>query len=111
MFNILGIIDFAETVETWKQIFTEPFDIGFNCLNMTKCNTVYFTACAGTVTKECKRFKISSIAVTQFKCSIFACGLKSDGNAEVRTRILSKIEQNLDITQQVWFGLLGFMAY
>ena len=34
-------------------------------------------------------------------CLIIVCGLRSAGNTEVRTRILSKIEQNPDITLQV----------
>ena len=55
---------------------------------------------AGTVNKECKRFKISFITDAQFKCLLFVWGLRSAGNAEVQTRILSKIEQNLNITQQ-----------
>ena len=87
-----------------KKIFGECsslFKILFNCLNITKCDTVNFTTDAGTVNRECKRWKISSITDGQFKCLIFVCGLRFRGNAEGRTRTLSKIEQKPDITLQV----------
>ena len=61
---------------------------------------VDFTTFAGTVNKECERFKISSITDEQFKCLIFVCGLRSARYRDVHTRILSKIEQNPDMTLQ-----------
>ena len=91
---------FAETVETLKQIFSELtslFNARFNCLNITKCDTVNFTIFAGTVNKECEWFKSSSITGELFKCLIFVSGLKSARYRDVRTRILSK-KQNLDMT-------------
>ena len=51
---------FAETVETVKWIFSEH-TLLFNCLNITKCDTVDITTFAGTVNKGCEQFKISSI--------------------------------------------------
>ena len=59
--------NFIETVEILKQTFsksTSLFNICFNCLNITKCDTVDFTTYAGTVNKECEQFKISSIMDT-----------------------------------------------
>ena len=56
---------------------------------------------AGSVNKKCEQFKIPSITDAHFKCLIFVCGLRSQGDAEVRARVLSKIEKNPDITQQV----------
>ena len=103
---------FAETVETLKQIFCEQislFNASFNCLNITKCDTVDFTTYAGIVNKKCGRFKITSITDEQSKCLIFACGLRSAGDRNVRRRILSKIEQNPDITlRQVGKECRGF---
>ena len=74
------------------------FVIRFNCLNIAKCDIIVFATYTGTVDKECERFKILSFTDAQFKCLIFVCGLRSAGDAEVRTRILSKIEQNQNIT-------------
>ena len=93
--------NFTETVEILKQVFNECtslFNILFNCLNITKCDTVNFMMYAGTINKEWEWFQISSIMDTQFKHLIFVCKLRSAGNAEVWMRILSKIEQNSDIT-------------
>ena len=83
--------NFAETVKTLKQIFREHislFNARFNCLNITKCDTVDFTTFAGTVNKECEQFKISSIKNEQFNCLIFVCGLRPERYRDVRTRIL-----------------------
>ena len=38
--------------------------------------------------------------LSQFKNFIFSYGLRSAGDAEGQTRISSKIEQNIDMTQQ-----------
>ena len=73
--------------------------IRFNCLNITKCDTVNFTF-AGTVNKECEQFKISYITDEQFKCLIFDGGLRSARYRDVHTKILSKIELNPDMTLQ-----------
>ena len=94
---------FAKTVDILKQIFSEHtslFNAKFNCLNITKCDTVDFTTIAGTVNKECERFKISFITDEQFKCLIFVCGLRSTRYRDVCTRTKSKIEQNPDMTLQ-----------
>ena len=50
-------------------------------------------------TKSVKALKFR-LSEAQFKCLIFVCGLGSAGDTEVRTRILSKIEQNPNITPQ-----------
>ena len=66
--NIPGTI-ISLKLEILRQIFSECtslLDICFNCLNITKCDWVDFTTYAGTVNKECERFKISSIMDAQF---------------------------------------------
>ena len=50
--------------------------------------------------KKCEWFKTTFITDELFKCLIFACGSRSAGDKDVRTRILSKIEQNPDFTLQ-----------
>ena len=52
--------NFTETVEIFKQIFgecTSLFNIRFNCLNITKCNTVDFMTYSATVNNVCEQFK------------------------------------------------------
>ena len=97
------VCSFMETIETLNKIFgehTSLFNARYNCFNIMKCNTEDFTIYSGFVNKQCKRFKISTISDEQFKSLIFACGLRSTSDRDVRTRILSKIEQNSDITLQ-----------
>ena len=72
----------------------------FNCLNITKSDSTDFSRYAGIVNRECDQFKITSITDAQFKCLIFVCRLRSAEDADIRTRILSKIEQNPDVTLQ-----------
>ena len=54
----------------------------------------------GTVNKECEQFKILSIVYEQLKCLIFVCQLRSARYRDIRTKILSKIGQNPDVTLQ-----------
>ena len=87
--------NFDETVETMRQIFGEQislFNMHFNCLNITKSDSTDFSTYPGIVNRECERFKITLITDAQFKCLIFVCGLRSADDADIRTRILSKIE-------------------
>ena len=68
--------NFAVTVKILKQIFgecTSLFNICFNCLNITKCDTVNFMTYASTINKMCKQFKILSIRDAQFKSLIYIC--------------------------------------
>ena len=70
-----------ETVETLNRIFgehTSLFNARFNCLNITKCDTQDFT------TSNANGLKFPASQMNNYVC----------------TRILSKIEQNPDITQQ-----------
>ena len=92
-----------ETVETLNKIFDEHtslFNARFNCPSITKCDAEDFTTYTGFVNKQYERFKISTITDEQLKCLIFACGLRSASDRDVHTRILSKIEQNPNITLQ-----------
>ena len=66
---------------------------------MKKCDTVDFTTNTETANKECKRFKISPSMDAQFYWYI-CVWFEVPDDAEIRTRILSKIEQNPDITLQ-----------
>ena len=95
--------NFDETVETLRQIFGEQislFNMCFNCLKITKSDSTDFSTYADIVNRECEWFKITSIIDAQFKCLIFVCGLKSVEDANIRTRILPKIEQIPDVILQ-----------
>ncbi|KER24867.1 hypothetical protein T265_07592 [Opisthorchis viverrini] len=53
---------------------------------------------AGIVNRECEKFQLQSPTEDQFKCLIFVAGLQSSQESDIRTRVLSKLEHEKDIT-------------
>ena len=45
-----------------------------------------------TVNKHCNDFKLADLTADDFKCLIFAQGLVSAEDAEIRCRVLTKLE-------------------
>lgn len=88
---------FRETVETLRQLFAQPesqFCLRWKCFQMTKKETEDFAAYAANVNKLCEDFKLRDMSVDQFKCLIFILGLKSGKDADIRTRLHNKLEQD-----------------
>ena len=46
------------------------------------------------VSRECEKFKLSGITPALFKCLIFVQGLIALKDAEIRSRLLTKLEQD-----------------
>lgn len=46
----------------------------------------------GKVNRACEDFEFQKLKIDQFKCLIFICGLKAPRYADVRARLLSRIE-------------------
>nr|VZI19336.1 unnamed protein product [Spirometra erinaceieuropaei] len=96
-------VTFKDTVQTLSQTFGEQsslFNTRFQCLQLSKRDSDDFITYAGTVNRECGRFQLGSLTEDQFKCLIFICGLQSPKNADIRTRLLSKVQQSNSITLQ-----------
>ena len=55
---------------------------------------------ASVVNKNCDDFKLGELSADNFKCLIFAQGLVSTKDAETRRRVLSKLENEPDLTLQ-----------
>ncbi|KER33031.1 hypothetical protein T265_00942 [Opisthorchis viverrini] len=94
---------FDETVNTLSQIFGEQtslFNIRYRCMKLVKIDADDFLTYSGIVNRECERFKLGSLTEDQFKSLIFICGLQSPKDAEIRTRLLSRIEQDPSMTLQ-----------
>ncbi|CAH8609833.1 unnamed protein product [Dicrocoelium dendriticum] len=94
---------FDETVRTLTQIFSEQaslFSIRYNCLKLVKRDVHDFVTHAGIVNRECERFKLGTMTADQFKSLIFVCSLQSHADADIRTRILHKLEQEPQLTLQ-----------
>ncbi|BHF79672.1 hypothetical protein SprV_0702279400 [Sparganum proliferum] len=96
-------VTFKDTVKTLSQIFGDQssiFNTRFQCLQLCKRDSDDFITYAGIVNRECGRFQLGSLTEDQFKCLIFICGLQSPKDADIRTRLLSKVQQNNTITLQ-----------
>nr|VZI45759.1 unnamed protein product [Spirometra erinaceieuropaei] len=96
-------VAFKDTVQTLSQIFGEQsslFNTRFQCLQLCKRDSDDFITYAGIVNRECGRFQLGSLTEDQFKCLIFICGLQSPKDADIRTRLLSKVQQNNSTTLQ-----------
>nr|VZI33584.1 unnamed protein product [Spirometra erinaceieuropaei] len=94
-------VAFKDTVQTLSQIFGEQsslFNTRFQCLQLCKRDSDDFITYAGIVNRECGRFQLGSLTEDQFKCLIFICGLHSPKDADIRTRLLSKVQQNNSTT-------------
>lgn len=86
---------FAETVEKLTEMFgprTSKFNIRYNCLQLKKDSDTDFIAYAGIVNKQCEDFKLSELTLDQFKCLIFVMDLQSSADAEIRTKMLNKLD-------------------
>ncbi|BHF72892.1 hypothetical protein SprV_0401596300 [Sparganum proliferum] len=96
-------VTFKDTVQTLSQIFGEQsslFNTRFQCLQLCRRDSDDFITYAGIVNRECGRFQLGSLTEDQFKCLMFICGLQSPKDADIRTRLLSKVQQNNTITLQ-----------
>ena len=53
---------------------------------------------AATVNKHCNNFKLEDLTADDFKCLIFVQGLVSARDAEIRHRVLTKLENEQGLT-------------
>ncbi|CAH8612293.1 unnamed protein product [Dicrocoelium dendriticum] len=100
-------ITFNEAVATLKEIFGEStslFSIRYQCLKIVKRDTDDYGALADMVNRECERFKLRCLTDDQFKCLIFVSALQSPRDAEIRTRLLAKLDQDPDLTLKSLVG-------
>ena len=60
----------------------------------------HYLGFASVGNKNCDDFKIGELSADNFKCLIFAQGLMSAKDAKIRRRVLSKLENEPDLTLQ-----------
>ncbi|XP_062713489.1 uncharacterized protein K02A2.6-like [Aedes albopictus] len=92
---------FDETVAKLQTIFGSPvstFHRRYQCLQTAKDENEDFISYSCKVNRACVDFKLQELKEDQFKCLIFVCGLKSPRDADIRMRLLSKINETQDIT-------------
>ena len=70
----------------------------WKCLNLTKRDSNDYVGFASVVNKICDDFKLAESSADNFKCLIFAQGPVSAKDSEIRCRVLSKLENEPDLT-------------
>lgn len=60
----------------------------------------YFVTYGGIVNKGCENFKINELTPDAFKKLIFVQGLTVRKDAEIRVKIVTKIEQNSNVQKE-----------
>ncbi|XP_058465077.1 uncharacterized protein K02A2.6-like [Malaya genurostris] len=92
---------FADTVAKLKSLFGAKESVisrRYRTLQIAKQPTEDHIAYACRVNKLCVEFELGKLSEQQFKCLMFVCGLKSERDSETRTRLLSRIEENNNLT-------------
>ena len=85
-------LDFSETIKLLLELFrpnTTFFHKRWKCLNTVKDNQQDFLTFAASVNKLCNDFKLAELTADDFKCLVFAQGLVSAEDTEVRRRVLN----------------------
>ena len=98
-----GELTFEETVRMLQELFSPRlslFQKWWKCFNMQKNDEDDFLTYATYVNKNCDDFKLSDLTADNFKCLIFAQGLTSTKSAEIRRRVLTKLESEPVLTLQ-----------
>ncbi|XP_055585498.1 uncharacterized protein K02A2.6-like [Uranotaenia lowii] len=88
-------IDFRETVSTLKKIFgsqVSKFRKRFQCLQIVKNDMDDIIDYGGKVNRACEDFEFQNLTLDHFKCLVFVSGLKSAKHADIRARLLTKME-------------------
>ncbi|VDQ00496.1 unnamed protein product [Trichobilharzia regenti] len=92
---------FDETVHTLHHQFGDQrylFNIRYHCMKLVLNENDDIHTHLGIVNLTCERFQFKSLSKGQFKALIFICGLQSPKFADIRIRLLNRLEQDLRMT-------------
>lgn len=92
---------FADTVAKLKALFSIKESVvsrRYKCLQVSKSPAEDHVGYACRVNKLCVGFDIGKLSEDQFKCLVYVCGLKSEADVELRTRLLTRIEENANVS-------------
>ena len=94
-------LEFSETVKLLSELFgpnTSLFHKRWRCLNTFKDDQQDYLTFAVIVNKHSNDFKLADLTADDFKCLIFAPGLVSAEDAEIRRRVLTELENEQGLT-------------
>ncbi|XP_052895504.1 uncharacterized protein LOC128302731 [Anopheles moucheti] len=92
---------FSEMVEKLKMLFGKMESTlckRFKCFNTTKTRDEDLLAFTCRVNRACVEAEFSSMTEEQFKCLVLVCGLKDEGDRDVRIKLLANLEERKDAT-------------
>lgn len=96
-------LNFQETVTLLTELFstkTSLFHRRYKCMNVTRREEDDYTTYASIVNKHCDDFKLEELSSDNFKCLIFVQGLVLGKDAEIRRRVLNKLENEPNLKLQ-----------
>ncbi|VDP89425.1 unnamed protein product [Echinostoma caproni] len=73
------------------------FSIRYECLKIIKRDGEDYGMLADRVNRECERFKLRSLTDNQLKCLMFIRALQNLEDADIRIRLLSRLDQDPDM--------------
>ncbi|XP_041787398.1 uncharacterized protein LOC121602691 [Anopheles merus] len=73
----------------------------FKCLQIMKTRTEDHLSYACRINKACVEFELKKLNEEEFKCLLYVCGLKDEIDADIRTRLLARIEDKALTLQQL----------
>ncbi|VDP41589.1 unnamed protein product [Schistosoma margrebowiei] len=92
---------FADTVQTLSQHLGDNsslFNTRYRCLKLTMNENDDFLTHVGVVNRECECFRLKSLTEDQFKALILICSLQHQKFSDLRTRLLSRLDQGPKLT-------------
>ncbi|CAH8567690.1 unnamed protein product [Schistosoma mattheei] len=92
---------FSDTIQSLSQQFGDNsslFNARYRCLKLTMNEDADFLTHVGIVNRECERFRLKSLTEDQFKALILICSLQSQKFNDIRTRLLSRLDQDPKLT-------------
>ena len=96
-------LEFSEAVKLPSELFSPNmtlFPKKWKYFNLSKLDDEDYLTFASIVNKHCDDFRLVELSADDFKCLIFAQGLVSAKNSEIRRRVLSKLESEPGLTLQ-----------
>ncbi|XP_062539115.1 uncharacterized protein LOC134207407 [Armigeres subalbatus] len=94
-------VTFESTVVKLKGLFGTAESLisrRYRCLQVIKQPGEDYKMNACRLKRLCVEFELAKMDEEQFKCLLFVCGLRSEVDSEIRTRLLTRIEENTSVT-------------
>ncbi|XP_049278095.1 uncharacterized protein K02A2.6-like [Anopheles funestus] len=92
---------FDETVSKLKVLFGNVESLSsrrYKCLQTIKEKNEDLLPFSCRLNRACNDFQFSSMTEDQFKCLMFVCALREEVHNDIRTRLLTRIEDRPDLT-------------